>query len=203
MDVNDVPAVEVTTGFFKTDLAQLLERPVDGDRVDLGGAAYERLPTPANRKVYSDINTAVALTAAGNQVVTTNAAITTAVLGLGAAEAPGTRQPDQLDARPGHRRRQRRRRDDGRPPRHGRPDERPPGHRHLRRHRSQAPNPNDGVVYAVTNEGYLHAIDTVDGHELWAFMPNAAAGPRPGPLCQRRDHRSRIRPRRQHPRRQE
>ena len=33
------------------------------------------------------------------------------------------------------------------------------------------PDPNDGVVYAVTNEGYLQAIDAADGHELWAFMP--------------------------------
>ena len=28
------------------------------------------------------------------------------------------------------------------------------------------PDPNDGVVYAVTNEGYLQAIDAADGHEL-------------------------------------
>ena len=34
-----------------------------------------------------------------------------------------------------------------------------------------SPDPNDGVVYAVTNDGYLHAIDAVDGHELWAFIP--------------------------------
>jgi type IV pilus assembly protein PilY1 len=34
-----------------------------------------------------------------------------------------------------------------------------------------SPDPTDGVVYAVTNEGYLHAIDAVDGDELWAFAP--------------------------------
>ena len=35
------------------------------------------------------------------------------------------------------------------------------------------PDPDDGVVYAVTNEGYLHAIDAEDGGELWAFMPSS------------------------------
>ena len=170
VDVNDVPAVEVTTGFFKTTSRSYWSDSIDGDRVDLGGAAYELTATPANRKVYSDINTALALTAAGNQVVTTNAAITTAVLGLAAAEAPGKdnlinwmRGQDISDAN-----------GDGATtdarlamgdPMNGRPATVIYGGTVAN------PNPNDGVVYAVTNEGYLHAIDTVDGHELWAFMP--------------------------------
>ena len=33
------------------------------------------------------------------------------------------------------------------------------------------PNINDAVVYAVTNDGYLHSFDTVTGAENWAFIP--------------------------------
>jgi type IV pilus assembly protein PilY1 len=168
-DVNGVPAVEVTTGFFRNTATSFWTTGVDGDRVDLGGAANE-LPTPSQRKVYSDINTGSALTAAANAVDTANAAITTAMLGLGAAEAPGRdalinwmRGQDISDA-------------DGDgvttdarfamgDPMNGRPATVIYGGT------LAAPDPNDGVVYAITNEGYLHAINAVDGQELWAFLP--------------------------------
>jgi len=168
-DATGAPAVELTTGFFRTSAQSFWSEGVDGDRVDLGGAANE-LPAPANRKVYSDLNTAVALTAAANEVATTNAAITVATLGLGATENPGRddlinwmRGQDVLDAN-----------GDGTTtdarltmgdPMNGRPATVIYGGTLL------TPDPNDGVVYAVTNEGYLHAVDAKDGHELWAFMP--------------------------------
>jgi type IV pilus assembly protein PilY1 len=38
------------------------------------------------------------------------------------------------------------------------------------------PDANDGVVFAVTNEGYLHAINIADGSEHWAFVPRALLG---------------------------
>ncbi len=169
LDVNDVPAVEATTGFFKTSAQSYWSDAVDGDKVDAGGASHE-LPVPASRNVYSDVNTAIAMTAGGNQLVTGNAAITTAMLGLGAAEQPGRdnlinwlRGQDISDA-------------DGDgvttdarqamgDPMNGRPATVIYGGSLAN------PDPNDGVVYAVTNEGYLHAIDVTDGHELWAFMP--------------------------------
>ena len=168
-DVTGAPAVEVTTGFFRTTAQSFWTTGVDGDRVDLGGAANE-LPTPASRQVYSDINTAVALTNAANAVATTNAAITTAMLGLGAAEAPGRdnlinwlRGQDISDADgDGATNDQRFSMGD---PMNGRPATVIYGGT------LADPDPNDGVVYAVTNEGYLHAIDAVDGSELWAFMP--------------------------------
>ncbi len=168
-DVTDAPAVEVTTGFFRTTAQSYWTTGVDGDRVDLGGAANE-LPTPASRLVYSDINTAVAMTNAANAVATTNAGITTAMLGLGAAEAPGRdnlinwlRGQDISDADgDGATNDQRFSMGD---PMNGRPATVIYGGTLIN------PDPNDGVVYAVTNEGYLHAIDAVDGHELWAFMP--------------------------------
>ncbi|MGH8197490.1 MAG: pilus assembly protein, partial [Steroidobacteraceae bacterium] len=169
VDANAAPAVEVTTGFFRTTAQSFWSANVDGDNVELGGAANE-LPTVATRTVYSDINPASALTAAANAVVTTNAAITTAMLGLGAAEAPGRdalinwmrgADIDDEDS-------------DGSTtdarlvmgdPMHGRPATVIYGGTVAN------PDPVDGVVYAVTNEGYLHAIDAVNGNELWAFMP--------------------------------
>jgi type IV pilus assembly protein PilY1 len=169
VDANDVPAVEVTTGFFRPTAQSYWSAGVDGETVTLGGAANE-LPAPASRRVYSDINTALALTAAGNAVATSNAAITTATLGLGASESPGRdalinwmRGQDTLDA-------------DGDgvttdprsamgDPMNGRPATVIYGGTLAN------PDPNDGVVFAVTNEGYLHAINAVDGSELWAFMP--------------------------------
>ncbi len=169
MDATDSPAVEVTTGFFRTTAQSFWTTGVDGDDVSLGGAANE-LPPPSGRVVYSDINTSVALTAAANQVVTGNAGITAAMLGLTGAEAPGRdplinwlRGQDILDQNgDGSTTDARYQMGD---PMNGRPATVIYGGT------LADPDPNDGVVFAVTNEGYLHAISTVDGSELWAFMP--------------------------------
>ncbi len=168
MDANDAPAVEFSTGFFRTTAQSFWSSGVDGDRVTLGGAANV-LPSPASRNVYSDISSNN-LTNVQNAVATTNAAITTATLGLGAAEAPGRdalinwlRGADIAD-------------EDGDgatndarfamgDPMNGRPATVIYGGT------VASPDPTDGVVFAVTNEGYLHAIDAVDGDELWTFMP--------------------------------
>jgi len=168
-DVNDAPAVEVTTGFFRTTAQSFWSAGVDGDNVTLGGAANE-LPAPGPRKVYSDINAASALTAAANSVVSTNATITTAMLGLGAAEAPGRvglinwLRGTDIDDSNGNGSTTDARFAMG-DPMHGRPATVIYGGTVAN------PNPTDGVVFAVTNEGYLHAIDAVNGSELWAFMP--------------------------------
>ena len=173
-DANDQPAVEVTTGFFRTTSQDFWSAVVDGDNVTLGGAA-NALPDPASRNVYTDLNTSVALTAAANTVNTANAAITTTTLGLGAAESPGRdalidwmRGADVSDAN-----------GDGSTtdPRHSMGD--PMNGRPatvIYGGTVANPDPNDGVVYAVTNEGYLHAINADDGGELWAFMPNQLLG---------------------------
>ncbi len=169
VDANNAPAVEVSTGFFRTTAQSYWSGLVDGDSVSLGGAANE-LPTPATRNLYSDVNPASALTAVSNTVVSTNAAITTAMLGLGAAEAPGRvamidwlRGTDIDDSN-----------GDGSftdarlamgDPMHGRPATVIYGGTLAN------PDPLDGVVFAVTNEGFLHAFSAVDGSELWAFVP--------------------------------
>ena len=169
-DAANQPAVEVTTGFFRTTSQSFWSTGTDGDNVTLGGAANE-LPDPANRNVYTDLNTGIALTAAGNTVNTANAAITVATLGLGATENPGRdalinwmRGADVSDANgDGSSTDARHSMGD---PMNGRPATVIYGGS------VATPDPDDGVVYAVTNEGYLHAIDSDDGSELWAFMPN-------------------------------
>ncbi len=169
LDAAGAPAVEITTGFFRSTAQSYWTTGVDGDSVRLGGAADE-LPTPATRKIYSDLNTASALTAIANQVTVANATITTALLGLGAAEAPGRDalinwlrgadiDDDNADGST----------TDARlemgDPMHGRPATVIYGGTVI------SPDPTDGVVYAVTNDGFLHAINAVDGTELWAFVP--------------------------------
>jgi len=170
VDVNDSPAVELTTGFFRTTSQSFWTTGVDGDSVVLGGAAHELPSAPGSRNVYTDLNTASALTAAANAVTTANAAITNATLGLGAAEAPGRdnlinwMRGTDIDDGDGDGVTTDARQSMG-DPMHGRPATVIYGGSVTN------PDPNDGVVYAVTNEGYLHAIDAVAGNELWAFMP--------------------------------
>ena len=169
LDATGAPAVEITTGFFRSTAQSYWTIGVDGDAVTLGGAANEQ-PVPTSRKIYSDLNTAAALTAASNQVVVANATVTTALLGLGAAEAPGRvalidwlRGADIDDEN-----------QDGSvtdpryamgDPMNGRPATVIYGGT------VPTPDPTDGVIYSVTNDGYLHAINAVNGSELWAFIP--------------------------------
>ncbi len=169
VDLNDAPAVELTSGFFSSTAQSFWSAGVDGDSVVLGGAANE-LPNPGSRVVYTDVNPGSVLTAAANQLLVSNASITTAMLGLGAAEAPGRDnlinwlRGQDIDDGDG----------DGSTadarfsmgdPMHGRPATVIYGGTLAN------PDPTDGVVFAVSNEGYLHAIDAVNGNELWAFMP--------------------------------
>lgn len=169
LDAAGSPAVEVTTGFFRTTAQSLWSSGVDGDDVRQGGAANE-LPTPSSRRVFSDLTGLVPLTGLLNEVAITNATITTSTLGLGALEAPGRdrlinwlRGADIDDENAnGSTTDPRLAMGD---PLHGRPATVIYGGS------LASPDPTDGVVYAVTNDGYLHAIDAVDGDELWAFIP--------------------------------
>ncbi|MGQ0385035.1 MAG: pilus assembly protein [Gammaproteobacteria bacterium] len=173
-DANDSPAVELSTGFFRSTAQSFWSTVVDGDDVRLGGVAG-LLPNAAQRRVYSNISTNPLLSAAANEVATTTAAITAATLGLGAAEAPGRdalinwlRGTDIADENgDGATTDSRQRMGD---PMHGRPATVIYGGTVAN------PDPTDGVLFAVTNEGYLHAVDAVDGNELWAFMPSQLLG---------------------------
>lgn len=166
------PAVNATTGFFAKDTRSYWSVVDDGPDVPLGGAA-NKLKDPAVRKVYTDVlGSGSSLIAAGNELITTNTAnITRTVLGLtGTAATPDNERRDQINWIRGADV------DDGDKdndfdeqrfemgdPLHARPVS------IVYRGTATAPV---GVVYAATNDGYLHAIDPSTGIEKWAYVPS-------------------------------
>lgn len=168
-DADGQPAVDVNTGFFRDGARSYWSATSDGDDVRKGGAA-KQLPVPADRKVYTNLGGSTDLTAAGNALSVGNAAITSATLGLAAGD-PLSRDElvqwlrgadiddadndgDTTDARL-----------EMGDPMHGRPATVIYGGT------VDSPDPYDGAIFAATNEGFLHAFDVDDGHELWAWMP--------------------------------
>jgi type IV pilus assembly protein PilY1 len=184
------PVVDTEQGFFEDDARSFwpeLEadgQPTDekeGPRTDRGGAANQ-IPAPSKRNVYTDISSK---TLKDNPVDLGNGAITDTMLGLDPADpsdpvavAEALRQHDNLllwvrgaaiddDAAVDVNKTAPARHEMG-DPLHGRPVTVIYG--------GTEDNP-DLVLFAVTNDGYLHAIDTDDGSELWAYIP--------GPLLRR------------------
>jgi type IV pilus assembly protein PilY1 len=168
MDAAGAPAVDINTGFFRSTARSYWSDVVDGDAVSLGGAASQ-LPAPVDRKLYSNIGTSSALTATENAVVASNAAILDTMLGLNSGDPFRTSliqwlRGADIDDTNGDGSTTDPRYEMG-DPMHGRPATVIYGGT------AADPDPNDGVIYAVTNAGYLHAIDIVDGSERWAFVP--------------------------------
>jgi type IV pilus assembly protein PilY1 len=173
-----LPAVDADNGFFKDTATSYWSDEVDGSDVEKGGAANEQ-PAPSSRKLYSDVNTAtipgLATESAGpdnttlqtNRVADGNALITNVMLGLAAGDSAAERTQviswllgaDVDGADPTAARK------DMGDPLHGRPATVIYG--------GSVANPdaNDGLIFSVTNSGYLHAINITDGAERWAFMP--------------------------------
>ena len=164
-------AVDPTTGFFKDTAISYWSDEVDGGVVTKGGAAHEH-PTPALRNVYSNLDTGTGtgqsnnLTDGDNAVSDANVLITNAMLGLatGASAAERTRmitwlRGGDVDDDPTQPRYQMG------DPLHGRPATVIYGGT------VADPDLDDGVVYSVTNAGYLHAISVKEGTELWSFVP--------------------------------
>jgi type IV pilus assembly protein PilY1 len=170
VDANGDPAVDPATGFFYDTAQSIWSASIDGSNTSAGGAA-SRLPVnPATRKVYTYLGTAT-LSNAANAVTTGNAAITGAMLGLTGSGGEPTRDElinwmrgadildldadtDVAEARL-----------DMGDPLHGKPSVVIYGGTNA------SPNVNDAVVYAPTNDGYLHAIDVSTGTERWTFIP--------------------------------
>jgi len=158
------PAVDPATGFFLNNAKSFWSDVVDGADVALGGAAH-KLPDPANRKVFTDL-AGGDLSAAGNSVATTNTAITDSM--LGGLDATITRDnliewirgADVNAADPADRTKPRFVMGD---PLHSRPASVIYG--------GTQENP-DMVLFAATNDGYLHAINAADGKELWSYIPS-------------------------------
>ena len=169
-------AVNPANGLFETSAHSYWSANADGNEVTLGGAA-ENQPDPDDRNVYTDITSDPDLTAGANEISVLNeATFSLADLGLtGSAEEPtkellirwarGEDSADEdLDSATTMRKAifdppvSRTMGD----PLHSQPAAVVYG--------GTAEDP-DVVVFAATNEGFVHAVDADTGEELWAFMP--------------------------------
>lgn len=155
-----VPVVEKSDGFFAANAQSFWSDVKDGPDVELGGAAHE-IPAPADRNIYTDI---ASNTLKDNPINKGNTPIDAAMLGLVGTDitrdeliewvrgadvdgadptAPRFKMGDPLHGRPAT-------------VIYGGTEDDP-----------------DLTLFAVTNDGYLHAINTKDGSELWAYVPGA------------------------------
>ena len=167
VDVNGDSAVDPATGFFlDTATSYWTSGGADGNDVRLGGAA-QQIPDPSVRNLYTN-NSGNDLTAGINHVSTANmAAFTDSDFGLTGAFGEPTmdeiirwaRGEDLLDEDNNSSTLVRRIMGD---PLHSQPAAVVYGGTAL------AP---DAVIYTATNDGYLHAIDSATGVELWSFIP--------------------------------
>ncbi len=166
-DVTGQNAVDPSTGFFRDTARSWWSSGVDGSDVREGGAAEQ---LTATRNVYTYTSAMppneAPLTAAANQLVVGNAAVTEAMLGLTAGATNPSRDDIiqwahgvDIDG------------DYGTPggPRTQMGD---PLHSQAAviQYGGTEANP-DLVIYFSTNDGYLHAVNESDGTENWAFIP--------------------------------
>jgi len=156
------PAVDKGTGFFSAIARDFWSDVVDGSDVTLGGAA-NKIPVPSLRKVYTDIGSKILK---DNVVETANVSITADMLGIDATSEitrdnliNWIRGADVDAALPANQSKPRFQMGD---PLHGRPATVIYG--------GTATNP-DLTLFAATNDGYLHAINTKTGEELWTYIP--------------------------------
>ncbi len=156
------PVVDTQTGFFSGNAQSFWSDVIDGSDVALGGAAHE-IPAPGSRKVYTDISSGILK---NNSVAVGNTAITAEMLGIDASSTitrdrliEWVRGADVDAALPINQTKPRFQMGD---PLHGRPATVIYG--------GTEANP-DLTLFAVTNDGYLHAIDTSNGTELWSYIP--------------------------------
>lgn len=164
-------AVNPDTGFFSDASRSFWSDSADGALVAAGGAAG-KIPDPTTRKLYTYVGNAkpaspVALTS--HALATTNTALDADRLGLTEAGDPTPAQlidwargVDSLnedgDAATLVRRVM------------GDPIHAPPAVV-IYGGTTTTPDIDDAVVFLTTNDGYLHAIDTVSGTELWGYVP--------------------------------
>ena len=165
LDARGLPAIDPLSGWFLPESRSFWSTGADGEDVALGGAA-ERIPDPESRRVYTYLGEAE-LTHSNNAVQRSNSLIDEALLGIG---DPGDPARDELidfirgslaarTTRPGE---QPSRMGD---PLHGKPVSITYGGT------ARNPDPADQVIFAGTNDGFLHAIDARTGAERWAFIP--------------------------------
>ncbi len=162
-------AIDNATGKFLPTARSYWSLRADGNQVELGGAAAN-LPSPDSRRVFtwtggSNVDLApVDLTTSAQSFTTTNAAITDALLSTSNATDPARTKlinwARGLDVTRGNA--ARKAIGDAL---HSQPSVVIYGGNSDRR------DLDDAVVFAATNDGYLHAINATTGVELWAFLP--------------------------------
>ena len=166
VDALGADAVDPGTGFFyPTARSYWTAGQADGNDVLLGGAANE-LPDPSLRRLFTDNGFDNNLASASNAIsVGNNAMYTNADFGL---TGSGPTMDDVIQWMRGVDVKD----EDGDPattvryamgdPLHARPAAVVYG---------GTPTNPVSVVYAATNDGYLHAIDAATGAELWSYVP--------------------------------
>lgn len=166
-DVDGNAVIDPLTGFFDDDAKSFWTvGAADGGKVTAGGAANV-LPDPATRKLYTNntVGSEIDLTAGINALTESNdTAFVTADFGLtGAAGEPTIaemiRWANGEDVQ------------DGIPAITIRNEMGDPLHSQPAAIDYGTGGTSDVVVYSATNDGYLHAIDSDTGVELWSFVP--------------------------------
>lgn len=166
VDANGSPAIDDASGFFSTSARSEWSSDEDGNKVELGGAANQ-LPAPASRKIYTYLGSDPVVNDATAELSTypvesTNTDITLDKLGISGQTA--TYRSELLSWVRGME-------SDGVTPRYQMGD---PLHSKpvLMTYDSDATAGTvDSTIFIGTNEGYLHAVDTDNGEELFAFIP--------------------------------
>ncbi len=161
VDSNGNPAIDESTGFFKDTAKSYWSDVVDGSNVSMGGAANEL--TLTGRKVYTNTGATTLLSHSSNLLHENNANLTKSMLDVesqtdayfekllkwarGVDVNDDNNDGDYSDIRyhMGD-------------PMHSRPV--------IVNYSS-----GDSVIFVGTNEGYLHAIDSDDGSEVFSFVP--------------------------------
>lgn len=164
-------AVNSSSGFFADSAVSYWGSVTDGYSVTLGGAA-NKIPSPTTRTIYTYIgannpSTPQSLDAFGKS----NTSLNDATLGLGASGDP-TRDDlidwalgqDVTDSDPANGNNTETRHVMG-DPIHAQPTVVIYGGT------TTTPSLDDAAIFVPTNDGYLHAVDTSSGTELWAFIP--------------------------------
>jgi type IV pilus assembly protein PilY1 len=169
VDTNDDPAVDPNSGFFHKDAQSVWSTSADGYDVKKGGAA-NLIPGPDERVVYSyigDTTPSSPVTLGASHVVSTDN-YDEADLGIGNADDPALADlvawllgKDVRDLDPEN--------NDAEEARHvmGDPMHTQPA---VVIYSGTEEDP-EAVVFMPTNDGYLHAVDSESGEELWAFIP--------------------------------
>jgi len=167
VDKNENPAINQATGLFDDNATSFWSSSADGDDVRTGGA-LENLPDPAVRKLYTNNTSDINLAAAANALAPSNDGnFSLSDFGLTGADGEPTieelirwaRGEDLLDEDFDPDTTVRKAMGD---PLHSQPAAVSYG---------GTPTNPDMTLYTATNDGYLHAINSTTGRELWAFVP--------------------------------